>query len=61
MVKSKKRQANNFVICADKTDLSIEELKRQILDIYRSKNTSFVDMIILIKDNKIINVYKRNK
>ncbi len=61
MVKSKKRQANNFVICADKTELSIEELKRQILDIYRSKNTSFVDMIILIKDNKIINVYKRNK
>ncbi len=61
MVKSKKRQANNFVICADKTELSIEELKRQILDIYHSKNTSFVDTIILIKGDKIINVYKRNK
>lgn len=61
MVKSKKRQANNFVICADKTELSIEELKRQILDIYYSKNTSFVDIIILIKDNKLINVFKRNK
>lgn len=61
MVKSKKRQANNFVICADKTELNIEELQQQILDIYHSKNTSFVDKIILVKDNKIINVYKRNK
>ncbi len=61
MVKSKKRQANNFVICADKTELNIEELQQQILDIYHSKNTSFVDTIILVKDNKIINVYKRNK
>lgn len=61
MVKSKKRQANNFVICADKTELNIEELKQQILDIYHSKNTSFVDTIILVKGNEIINVYKRKK
>lgn len=39
MMKSKKRQANNFVICADKTELSTEELKRQIKAIYTSRNT----------------------
>ena len=61
LVKSKKKQSNNFVICADKTELSIDEIKRQIAEIYHSKNTAFVDTIILIKDNKIISVYERNK
>lgn len=61
MVKSKKKQANNFVICADKTELTVEELRRQIEDVFRSRNTAFVNTIVLIKDNKIVNIYKRNK
>ena len=61
MVKSKKKQANNFVICADKTELTVEELRRQIEDIFRSRNTAFVNTIVLIKNNKIVNIYKRNK
>ena len=61
MVKSKKRQANNFVICADKTEMTVDELRRQIEDIFRSRNTAFVDTIVLIKDNTIVNIYKRNK
>ena len=61
MVKSKKRQANNFVICVDKTELSMSEIDHQIRDIYSSRNTSFVDTMILIKDEKIVRVYKRQK
>lgn len=61
MVKSKKRQANNFVICADKTELSTEELERQIKSIYTSRNTTFVDTIVLIRNKQIVKVYKRNK
>lgn len=61
MVKSKKKQANNFVICADKTELTVEKLRRQIEDIFRSRNTAFVNTIVLIKNNKIVNIYKRNK
>ena len=61
MVKSKKKQANNFIICADKTELNTDEITNQILGIYSSRNTSFVDTIVLIKDKKIIRVYKRNK
>lgn len=61
MVKSKKRQANNFVICADKTPLELNELIRQIEDIYLSKHTAFVDNIVLVKDMEIVKVYKRNK
>ncbi|MFR4634061.1 MAG: hypothetical protein ACLT8I_16295 [Blautia faecis] len=58
MVKSKKKQANNFVICADKTELTVEELRQQIEDIFRSRNTAFVNTIVLIKNNKIVNIYK---
>lgn len=61
MMKSKKRQANNFVICADKTELSTEELKRQIKAIYTSINTTFVDTIVLIRNKQIVKVYRRNK
>ena len=61
MVKSKKKQANNFVICADKTALSIDDIEQQIQGIYSSRNTSFVDTIILVKNQNIVKIYKRNK
>ena len=61
MVKSKKKQSNNFVICADDTLLSNDELERQINDIYKSKHTSFIDTIVLIREKKILKVYSRKK
>ena len=61
MVKSKKKQANNFVICADKTALSMDVIEQQIQGIYSSRNTAFVDIIILVKNQEIVKIYKRNK
>lgn len=61
MVKSKKKQANNFVICADKTALSMDEIEQQIQGIYSSRNTAFVDIIIMVKNQEIVKIYKRNK
>ncbi len=61
MVKSKKKQANNFVICADKTALSMDEIEQQLQGIYSSRNTAFVDTIILVKNQEIVKIYKRNK
>lgn len=61
MVKSKKKQANNFVICADKTALSMDEIEQQMQGIYSSRNTAFVDIIILVKNQEIVKIYKRNK
>ncbi len=61
MVKSKKKQANNFVICAGKTALSMDEIEQQIQGIYSSRNTAFVDIIILVKNQEIVKIYKRNK
>ena len=61
LVKSKKRQANNFVICIDKTALSLSEIERQIEGIYDSDHTRFVDTILLLKEDRIIKAYKRKK
>lgn len=61
MVKSKKKQANNFVICLDETALSMEEVENQINDIYRSRHTAFVDRIILVKGGRIEKAYERKK
>ncbi len=61
MIKSKKRQANNFIICADQTALSIEDIEEQVKGIYSSRHTSFVDKIVLVKNGKIVKVYARKK
>lgn len=59
MVAKKKRQANNFVIDISNCPLTIEEIRKQIADVYHSSHTRFIDKIILTKDKRILNVYKR--
>lgn len=61
MVSKKKRQANNFVIDITKCPLTVEEIRGQITDAYRSSHTKFIDKIILSKDGNILNIYKRSK
>lgn len=61
MVSKKKRQANNFVIDITKCPLTVEEIRGQITDVYRSSHTKFIDKIILSKDGNILNIYKRSK
>lgn len=49
------------MLMGEKTPLELNELIRQIEDIYLSKHTAFVDNIVLVKDMEIVKVYKRNK
>ena len=44
-----------------KTEMSIEQILIQIEKIYNSKNRTWLDIIILIKDNKVLKIFKRNK
>ena len=59
MVSKKKTQANNFIF--DVTNCPINEFKiiKQIDGLFKSKHTKFIDKVILIKNNKVIGVYKR--
>lgn len=60
-IAKKKRQASNFILDISKSPLDENEIVRQIEEIYWSRHTMFVQKIIVIKDEKIRKIYKRNR
>lgn len=58
-IKGSKYQANNVIMCIDKTPLQIEEVERQIEGVYESKRTDFIDEVVVLKSGEIVKVYKR--
>ena len=58
-LKGKKEQSNNFIVDITNAKLDTKEAKRQIQVVYNSKHYTWVDKIILIKNDRIIKVYKR--
>lgn len=60
-ISKKKRQATNFVLDISMCPLSEMEILRQVEGIYWSRHTYFVDKLILVKDNHIINIFSRQK
>lgn len=58
-LRKKKNQANNFIIDVTNTKMDPKEIERQIKSIYISKRFMWIDKIFVIKENKIINAYKR--
>lgn len=60
-IAKKKRQASNFILDISKSPLDEREITKQIGEIYWSKHTAFVQEIIVIKDEKIKKIYKRNR
>ena len=61
IIKTKKRQSNNFVFSMDKCNFNDDEVDKQIESIYKSQRTMFVDEIVIIRKNDITKVYKRKK
>lgn len=47
-IKGSKYQADNVIMCIDKTPLRIEEVERQIEGVYESKRTDFIDEVALM-------------
>lgn len=58
-ISKKKKQSNNFVFDISQTVMGEEKALEQIQRIYNSRNRSWVDRIILIKDNQVLKVFKR--
>ena len=58
-IKGSKYQADNVIMCIDKTPLRIEEVERQIEGVYESKRTDFIDEVVVLKSGEILKVYKR--
>lgn len=59
MIAKKKSQATNFVFDISNCPLEESEILNQIEGIYKSYHTRFVDEIMIVKDNEILNVFKR--
>lgn len=58
-ISKKKKQSDNFIFDITNTEMSTEEAIKQIQRIYESNNRMWVNKLILIKDNKILKIYKR--
>lgn len=60
-IKGKERQASNFIIDITNTQLNVEEVNKQIYNIYNSKHYMWVEKILVIKNDNYLNMYKRIK
>jgi len=59
LVRKSKAQADNFIICLDKTLLELKEVELQIKTIYSSRHTKNINEVILIRDGNILKIFKR--
>lgn len=59
-VKNKRKQASNFVFDISGTELGIEDLQQQAERLFDSDHTKFVNRVILIKDDNVIKILRRN-
>lgn len=58
-INKKRKQSDNFVFDITKTEMSMEQALLQIERIYNAKNRTWVNTIILIKDKKVLRIFKR--
>ncbi|MDU5525708.1 MAG: hypothetical protein E6055_18885, partial [Clostridioides difficile] len=60
-VLSKKKQASNFIFDISKTDLTFDEIDKQVKKLYLSERRKWIDNIKLLQNNRIIKEYYRKK
>ena len=60
-LKPKSKQADSFIVDLSKTKLSYEEAMRQVKKIFLNRSTSFVNSVIVIKNDDVIAIYKKIK
>lgn len=58
-IRKQEKQANNFIFDISKTKMDLNEAIKQIQNIYNSEHRKWVNEIILIKNNKLIKVFRR--
>ncbi len=60
MVSKKKTQSSNFIFDITNCPLTISEIEKQIIGVYSSTHTKFIEKIIIMKNREIIKIYDRN-
>ncbi len=59
LIAKKKKQSNNFILDITNCPLSIEELERQVEDLYRSPRVGFLEKVVFVKNDGVIKVISR--
>lgn len=59
-IKDKKEQATNFIFDVTKTDLHNDEILERINKLYQSKRREWVETIMLLEKDEIIDIFRRN-
>ncbi len=60
-IKKKKGQAPGFIFDLSNCPLSKKQVRAQVKEIFKSKHRIFIDEIIIIRGNKIKEIYRRKK
>lgn len=58
-ISKKKEQSTNFIFDISNTEMQTIKAINQIQKIYKSNNRAWVEKVVLIKDNKVLKIYKR--
>lgn len=58
-INKKKEQSSNFIFDISSTKMKTIDAIKQIQGIYKSKHKDWINEIVLIKDNKVLKIYKR--
>ncbi len=58
-INKKRKQSHNFIFDITKTEMKKEQALLQIEKIYNAKNRMWVNTVILLKNNEVLNIFKR--
>lgn len=59
LIAKKKKQSHNFIIDVTNCPLSMEELKKQAEDLYRSPRVGFLEQIVFMRGGEVEKVFCR--
>ena len=59
LIAKKRKQANNFIVDISNCPLRVEEIEKQIENLYTSPRTRFLEKVVLIKGTEVLKVYGR--
>ena len=61
LIKNNREQARNFIVDISNSKITIMKLNTQIFKLFNSKNTNWVNILIVIKLNKLICIVRRKR
>lgn len=61
LIGKKYKQAHNFIIDVTGCPLEMHELEKQLVELFRSPRTGFLETVVFMKSNEVVGVFNRNK